>query len=261
MVYCFDLELDVYDGFSHELDWEINGVFACLRESGQILQEELQIVSDGKTIRIPVSCPEKESLNKENMTVWGRKIWEKIESLLMNPIRIVFKGTDPQYQDWIIPENVRSYMLKPLGVSPVICCDTFEPIPPYKLPFTDESGESYNKLNRWHRNYQRCYGLWLIGTVGEQFAQRQMQDFQSPLNQEGYKIARRIEELTGKTTDYFLFNYRGWSWKLDYARKCPSCDGNWIIEGRNEEDFPAFHCKKCRLVSELSKNVYPEKPD
>lgn len=94
------------------------------------------------------------------------------------------------------------------------------------------------------------------GVVGERWAQNQLQSHDSSLSIQGIKCCKRIEEVTGTPTYYFLFNYRAWGQKKDKLRKCPNCQEDWLIEGRTPKDTYAFKCDNCRLVSELSPNGY-----
>ena len=71
------------------------------------------------------------------------------------------------------------------------------------------------------------------------------------LSQTGVGIATRITELTGIPTYYYLYRYGGRSLKSERERKCPGCDGEWLLVEALHEQFD-FKCDHCRLVSHIS---------
>jgi predicted nucleic acid-binding Zn ribbon protein len=133
--------------------------------------------------------------------------------------------------------------------SPLCRADNGKPIPFYRLP-----GSTYqdrNDIYGWQCAYRHCDSIWIDSSALEIPAYKQLADPFSALSQEGIKICKKIEKITGVPTYYYLMRY--WGRRKDEAkRKCPICGHAWRT--KHHENNPifwqfAFKCKKCRLVS------------
>jgi predicted nucleic acid-binding Zn ribbon protein len=254
----FDIIIDISkSGYEDtELEHNLWDYLVFLNDTCQITNDDYIFTKSGDTIRVRVVCPEADTLFIENTTSYVKQARQKLEQLIGCPIRYEKVGTEPQVRNYRIPQNSSFYILYYGDFSPLICGDTLKPIPLYCIPPTHDDGLCYDNLHTWERSYKRLYGLWINGLVGERFALKQMQNADSILSQAGRELCQRIEDLTGKPTYYFLFNYRGWSKAQDLARKCPVTGQDWIIPGKtSSDDYIAFKCDESRLVSELSANV------
>jgi predicted nucleic acid-binding Zn ribbon protein len=122
-------------------------------------------------------------------------------------------------------------------------------VPLYKLEHFTQSEKC--DILRWEKNYKACDDLQLGCEVGERWATKQMSDHKSQLSKQGIAVCNKISELTGVPTYYYLFNYKQISAQKDKSRKCPSCNGKWLLK-EPLLNFYNFKCDKCRLVSTFS---------
>jgi predicted nucleic acid-binding Zn ribbon protein len=221
----------------------------------QIINEEwhYEILENG--ISLNLFCPENDSFDIKNTTPNGIKLKKSIEEEFDCQFKFIYQSIDPELQQTSICENPNFLILKTDSISPLLDGETFHPLPLYKIPYTSQSGESYDDINYWERNYERIEGLWHSGEVNERWFQNQLQNYNSDLNKQGIECCQKIEEVTKIPTYYFLFNYREWGRKKDQNRKCPNCGGSWLIKGKTFNDIYVFKCDKCRLISELSSAV------
>ncbi len=228
--------------------------FQSLYGSRQIINEEWQYepIDDGLSINL--FCPEEDSYMKKNTTVYGIQWKKRIEEELKCRFSFNCIGIDPEFGKTDIPKKRDFLILKTETCSPLLEGESLDQIPLYKLPYTYHDGECYNDINFWESNYKRIEGLWYNGAVGERWAQSQLQNYDSELSKQGIDCCKKIEEVTGVPTYYFLFNHRAWGQKKDKERKCPSCGNDWILTDSTFNDFYAFKCDDCRLISELSSN-------
>jgi predicted nucleic acid-binding Zn ribbon protein len=249
------LEIDVaqsgFDGTPVEdRFWCLLGM---LYDTRQIIADTHCIVRNSDRISVQVTVPEPDALTRET-TDYVRQAWRDLETLTGKPIALVLVGTVIA-DDAVAPHAASPFYILRYGWwSPLICGATHKPIPLYRIPPTNPDGLCYDNMRFWENTYKRLYGLWLGSGVGEQFALKQMQAHDSQLSAQGRALCRRIEDLTGIPTYYFLFNYRGWSTAHDHARLCPETGNEWRIEGATASDFIAFKSDTARLVSELSTN-------
>ncbi len=223
-----------------------------LERTGQVSQREHMIILRGDTIRIPVFCPELNSLSSKYCSPYNLKIMSNIEKNGCI-IEHVQTGVDADNTDKDIARNPSFYILRAGWSSPLLCGDSHTPIPLYKIPPTDHSGDDYDNIVFWHKDYERIYGLW-INSVYERFAEGELQNPYSKINTTGREICGLIEKLTGVPTYYFLLNYRDITVEEDAQRKCPITGNDWRIAGKTSDDIIAFKCEESRLVSELSAN-------
>lgn len=231
--------------------------FDSLFRSKQIVNEEYQYEKIYNGFSVNLYCPEKDSYIEKNSTVYTNKWRNKLEAELSCNFQFNYIGLDPNPESEIVkvPENLEFLILHRYSiVSPLIEGNTLEGLPLYKVPYTYHDKASYHEINSWEYNYKRVLGLWYGSSVGERWAQNQLQNHDSELSIQGIKCCKNIEEVLGVPTYYFLFNYRAWGSKKDLQRKCPNCKCEWYIEGKTDRDVFAFKCDKCRLVSELSSN-------
>ncbi|MCF6236025.1 MAG: Zn-ribbon-containing protein [Gammaproteobacteria bacterium] len=239
------------------IDWAYDYVFH-LDRTGQIIKKDHPIIVDDLTLRVPVICPEKDSLFLKYCSEYSLDLIEKIEKNTGSTIESIFTGRDAGNPNYTVPENSSYYILRNGWESPLLCGDTHRPIPLYRFPGTDHNGVDYDNIYFWNQDFERLSGLWLSSGAYEAFTQEQMQNPFSSINKSGRKLCALVEKLTAVPTYYFLFNYRDGSQKQDQQRKCPITGNDWLIADKTSSDFIAFKCDESRLVSELSTNVNSE---
>ncbi len=230
-----------------------NYYFQSLYGTKQIINEEWQYESIDNGLSVNLYCPEKDSYKDINSTIYAKRWKKRIEDELNCQFEFINLGLSPEFGVTTIPINKSFLILRTGFFSPLREGKSLTQIPLYKIPYTYSDGECYNDINFWENNYERILGLCFSG-LGERWAQNQLQNHDSELSKQGIASCKRIEELTELPTYYFLFNYRAWGQKKDRKRKCPKCGGEWLLKNHTFNDFYAFKCDDCRLISELSSN-------
>jgi predicted nucleic acid-binding Zn ribbon protein len=257
-MYTFDLIFKNKNPNYEDIVHDIYTLTYMLGSCGQILQREHILCINGDATKVQVVCPEMGALDDThaNQDVLNWK--NRIEKGLKNKIRYKYTGIEPDYPSprYDVPTEKSSFYILRYGwSSPLICGDTNTPIPLYKIPYTDVENTCYDNIWNWERHHKSLYHLWLGSQeVTEEFAANQMQDVYSEHNKKGRDLCRIIEEKTGVSTFYFLFNYRNWSKQEDLDRKCPITGNEWGISDKTNKPFVDFKCDESRLVSELSAN-------
>ncbi|WPP52416.1 DUF2310 family Zn-ribbon-containing protein [Catalinimonas niigatensis] len=234
------------DEFFDYADYYLQSLYG----SKQIINQEWQYESIHGGLSLNLFCPEEDAFEEKNATIYVKRARIRLEDELGCSLEFIYQEIDPELGESVIPQNSEFLILKTARVSPLIDGHSLGQIPLYKIPFTYK--ESYQNINSWEYAYEDVYGLWLIGSVGEKWAQQQMQNHDSGLSKHGIECCKQIEAVTDIPTYYFLFNYRAWGRNRDRERKCPSCSREWYMEGKTFNDFYAFKCDYCRLISELS---------
>ncbi len=249
----FRIEIDLSrSGYTDTIEHTLWSYLVCLHGTTQIANEDPIFILREKILAVHVTCPEPDALLKPCPVKYVEQMRQKLEEQTGAPLKIEAIGQDPQEEGYSLTKAPNSLILCYGQFSPLICGETYKPVPLYHLPLSDERRESYDDIRNWEYNFKRLYGLWISSTVGEKFALRQLQHAESTLSRLGRRICTRIEERTGTPTFYFLLNNREWSTKQDLARMCPGCGKGWFIAGSTIEDRIAFKCDNCRLVSERS---------
>ena len=229
-------------------------LYVCfLERPGLVLQRDHLLIQNKKGIKIPVACPEKDSLALKNHCQYALNIIHKIEIGSGCQVEFVLTGKESESPRYGVPTNSSYYILRYGWSSPLLCGDTHHEIPLYKIPCTDHHAEDYDNVFFWNNTYQKIYSLWFDGLY-EPFAEQELQDPRSKINAQGRALCQLIEALTDIPTYYFLFNNRDWTVEEDRLRKCPITGSDWLIKDSIYEDFISFKCDESRLVSELSAN-------
>lgn len=254
-MFTYEIEIDFSEqGYNEDIEQDTYGFLSSFYDSRQIISNSYQFIRSGNKLKIPVACPEVDSLDRKNCSEYAIRYIDRLKDRLKREIAFIRTGTEARYEEYAVPAKSSYYILYHGKFSPLLCGDTFQPIPLYKIPYTYHDHKCYNDIRTWDWNYESLYGLWISGTVGEKFALHQLQQVHSSLSIEGRTICERIEKLTGVPTYYFLFNYRAWGRRRDAERKCPVTGKSWLIAGTTFNHFIAFKSDEARLVSELSSN-------
>jgi len=227
---------------------------SLLYRSRQIINEEWQYESIPNGVSVNLYCMEKDAYDDKNATKYTINSKNRLSRELNCRLEFQYAGIAPEFGVTTIPTKPVFFILRPRVFSPLVDGLTLNQIPLYKIPYTNHDGISYDNINFWENNYTRIEGLWYNGSISERWMQRQLQHHKSTLNQQGIECCQKIEAVTGIPSYYFLFSYRAWGQKKERARTCPNCGGDWLIEGSTFNDFYAFKCDNCRLVSEISSN-------
>jgi predicted nucleic acid-binding Zn ribbon protein len=158
----------------------------------------------------------------------------------------------PSYKDICTCGNRDSYVLFTTYCnesSPIDCGNCGHPVPIYQL--TGLTDEDRVNIEAWKANYVACDNLNMGCKIGEKWAIKQMSDPKSQLSRSGRDLCDSITKGTATPTYYYLFNYRAISASKDKLRRCPSCNGEWLMD-KPWLDFYDFKCDACKLVSTLT---------
>jgi predicted nucleic acid-binding Zn ribbon protein len=254
-MFTFDLIVNLTKLSFDDIQYEVENLLIYLGCNSQIIKQNHQYILEDNQLRMPVICPEVNSLAIRYSHRFTLHCLEQLQIKTQTPLDIRPTGRAADRLAYQVPVDSSSYIIYGNGFSPVLCGDTYQPIPLYLFPPLNPETNSYQDLNRWHYAYQSLVDLWSVYDYGERFALRQLQQVGSPFVQQGRSLCQRIEQLTGKPTYYFLDNRRNRSETQDRAHKCPLTGKEWLIKGSTFNDFIGFKCEESRLVSELSSMV------
>lgn len=225
--------------------------------NNQILHANCPLVVEGDYLRIPVTCPEPDALDRRYCHRNAVHYLDQIQAWTGSGVEFKLLGQSAHHQGYIFPESSSFYILYGESFSPVLCGDTRHPIPLYRLPPLHAEINSYQDFNVWSEAYESLASLWSLTHWGERYALDKLQNVNSELSKAGRDLCRILEERTGIPTYYYLTNRRQWSEQQDRRLKCPLCGEDWLVEGATFQDFIGFKCEKSRLVSHLSSMFRP----
>ena len=239
---------------TNELIDEFGLLMSFYRGSGQTQGKiESQYFSDNVINALPYTL-EKDSLDTKNNNHYVNKQIDKIESLCNSKIKISTQGTCystpttvctcPKPDYYILTTNYLSID------SPITCGGCNKSVPLYQLPKYYDYG--YMPILSWESNYQSADTLQMNCEIGERWALNQMQEVDSALTKQGLNICKKIEELTGIPTYYFLHNYKKERGDVT-QKKCPKCKNQWHLK-EPLHDFYDYKCDNCKLLSLISPN-------
>jgi predicted nucleic acid-binding Zn ribbon protein len=232
----------------------IDLLLGALRMNGQILGREYPIVSVGEGYQTFLFVPEENSLNKYIANTYVLKWLNKMDEL---GIEYTWRMLGPEScSDHICKcEKPKSYILYTTYVSlesPIRCGECFGSIPLYRLPATRD--DEYVDIITWQSDYKACDTLQMNCSTGERFGLSQLSKHDSSLTKRGREICNRITIATGIPTYYYLLKSNGKGLKTEQARKCPSCNGEWLLQPPLHGLFN-FQCATCRLLSNIAWSV------
>lgn len=237
-----------------ELVEEFNLLVSYFHSNGQTQGKiESQFIDQNRIVCFPFSH-EKNSLSSEFHNFYVNRQIEKLENICGSKLQIRTVGkTFESYQGACKCEKPELYILITNYItiqSPITCGTCNQALPLYKLPKYSDHG--YRPILSWESNYQSCDTLQMNCEVGERWALNQMQEFNSQLSKQGLEICKKVEELTGVPTYYYLFNYR----KIkgdELTKPCPKCGKQWNLK-EPLHGFYDFKCDTCKLVSTITSN-------
>ena len=226
---------------------------AALLHNGQVCGEYFIVVKKGSlTALLSLSGMKAKSLRYH--CKYGKKRFKQIKE---------FFGKPPQWKllEDVGPKRDTTWMGAPFlylctdhltWESPLCRGDNGKPIPLYRLPGAHEDREA---IYFWQDAYHAYDAIWMKCSALEIPVYKQLADPSSELSQQGLKICKAIEKVTGVPTYYYLTRYWGRRDNED-KRKCPGCGSAWRMANPSHRSSGfwhfAFQCKRCRLVSHLA---------
>lgn len=240
-----------------KLHKEFYSLLISLRDNGQVQGDTDNLHFDNDKICCFPLTLAKDALHKKHNTPLIDKRIKSIEALANAKLQIKLLGKSHIHESEVCKcERSEYYILFTTFLdlsSPVRCGTCNHDVPLYKLPLFDEYG--YSDILSWESNYKACDTLQINCTVGEMWAMKQMWDVNSQLSKQGTEVCKKITELSQIPTYYYLFNYRRIRHSQDSKRKCPCCNGDWLVQEKNYHLYD-FKCDTCKLISSLSSNSF-----
>jgi len=232
----------------------VNSLLGALHKNGQIYNREYRITLSGNTAQTTVLIPEPASLEKKLSNLYVERAMAELSRKGLVEFDVQIRGKDIDSIEICSCSKTKSFILFSNYISPespLRCGDCFHPVPLYKIPHTD--GEEFYNLICWQSDYNSCDALQMHCGTLELAATREMSRHDSSLTKQGINICYIITSATNIPTYYYLYRTGGRSKKQEKMRKCPSCNGDWLLDERLH--LFDFKCDKCRLLSNVSWDV------
>jgi len=229
-------------------------LLSALRMNGQILGSEYTLHGEADALVATVRTPEADSLGGR---FHGRYVREALERARGQRIEV----TVGDVSDWTEAVSncqcaSRSGFVLHAACdevkSPLRCLDCFAPVSLYHLPAM--GGGDFGELVCWQADYECCDRLQMNCKTLERAATREISDLRSALSVAGRKHADEVAQSTGLPVYYALYRAHGRTLRTERSRRCPGCDGDWLLPALLHERFD-FRCDACRLLSSIAVNV------
>lgn len=220
------------------------------RYNGQIIGREFPIIFNGEFFEVIFVCPEQNSLAPEFNNDKVNTAFENLSNQGLSLPEFEVKGLESQ-SDFVdlceAPSALVIYSTFVQSCSPVRCLEHFSPVPLYKLP------ESSRKpFVKWQESYGACDQLQMnaAGEI-EPAAVKQISDNNSDLMKHAQQLSKVVGDGLKIPVYQYLYRVGGESLQAEQARKCPNCNGEWILEQPLHNLFD-FKCDDCLLLSNIS---------
>lgn len=242
----------LYDQFEERLSHSIYGLFGAWRQNGQILISPTVLAIKKTGISGFVNLPDKDALTRNYDNVYVQNAYKELTKAgLRKPVVNLLSDISTEGENCRCI-NRKGFILMTTFLwenSPLHCSQCFGAIPLYQIPHTNQ--DDYYDLLQWQNDYQACDTLQMGSETGQRFAIREMGNLISSLSKRGLRICEQINALTGKPVYYYLYRYHGKNYEMELKRKCPSCNGEWLLKKPWHGKFN-FRCKRCRLLSNVA---------
>jgi predicted nucleic acid-binding Zn ribbon protein len=243
----------VIDKCDDDLIWTL---LVAWQRNGQVLGREFPITLTDQTYRMFLMLPQADALDARHNNGYVNAAIEKLTAAGWQTPVIKLQGDDPFSAQPCTCSPHRSLILYADALSLESCLrcgDCFRPVPLYRIPgqaARPDQGELHDRIIFWQAYYQSCDRLQLGCRVGERFGLREMSRPDSALSQMGLEVCQDIAVVLGIPVYYYLHRYRGRSKVKERQRRCPSCQGAWLLA--EPLHYFDFKCDRCRLLSNIA---------
>lgn len=252
-MFVAQITFEPLDGETTEAQYnEINKFLGALRMDGRVLGKELLLIKNDNNYNSIVPIPAQDAFKQLTENKFLEKDLNKFAELGLKEPSFQVLGEDNSENLACECKNSAAFILFTnyiLIQSPLRCADCFMPVPLYRIP-RFKSNEYYEIIS-WQSDYKSCDSLQMNCKTGEKFALREMLQLDSSLTKQGLEICAEIKKLTGKDCYYYLYKYYGKSDKKERERKCPVCNGEWLLK-ESWHDLFDFKCDKDYLLSNIA---------
>lgn len=243
-------ERDIYDSVTDLLIY----FAASLKNNGQILPG-YTIAEKSGDYYIYATAPKRDSLNRKHDGIYVRRDRKFIDERFTVSVRTLGKNTDSQeYCECKRRTAIEMQTFSCHDIDSVFtCCDCGKPIALYELPLISNQNDYYPVVS-WQGSFRAVDYLW-FECLSDRFTGNQLVNLNSTLNKCGLSIAREMEQKTGCTVYYNV--YDDLTSKVKFVkcgdkelRICPSC-GKPMQYVKFSDDYKRYVCKECKLTSNL----------
>lgn len=255
-----NLPKDTDDEFWYGDADDLIGLIGVLKKNGQVMGGNNPMIEKDGVISAFVNIADADALEEKYHNSYTKK---EITTLGKDRVTFEILGEDPASSDTCqcCNNQERGYLILHTNYlsqeSPIDCGNCELPVPLYKLPKT--RGDEYFDILMWQKDFQSYDSLQMHG-VGEKFALSQLSQVDSEFSQYGLEICAGITKVCGIPCYYYLYTHYGKSLAEEKQRKCPSCQGEWLLETPIRSLFN-FKCDSCHLLSNIAYDTDGELED
>lgn len=236
----------------HEAAYRLYSLVALLRDFGHVCQHEWMVVRDEQNYRVDVNLPARDALHLANWEPQALAELHRLQGAGMGDLEVVILGIEVDSRDACSCVLASSYILDANTLSnesPLRCGTCFGYVPLYRL----ERAGDFRDILSWQHLYRMFDTLYTVG-VQERTAIQQLERLDSPLSQDGLKICRSLSTASGRPFYYNLLRLRPRQQTRERKRRCPRCQGPWLLDSSWHGRFD-FRCDECCLLSNLPQDV------
>lgn len=256
-MYTITVEFKILDEKDSQAQQDaITNLFDTWKMNGQVLGDEHIYAQTVDAYKMFLLTAEKDSLHSKYNNKYTKLTIKQLKTIGLATPTFTILDKNPQEDDLCKCNVVTEYILYTTYIClspPLHCKKCFGTIPLYKIPKLYDDSDYY-PLITWKSDYQSCDALQMNCGVGERFALRQLSFIDSQLTKDGLDICKKIQEVTGKKTYYYLYKQKAKSKKHELLRKCPQCHADWLRSKPLHDKFD-FECQKCGLLSNIAWDV------
>jgi predicted nucleic acid-binding Zn ribbon protein len=242
---------------SEFLDMHCESFVSELAMGGQFLAGGY-FSSRGSEIAYYGACAEKTSLSPKHHFAWARRSYKRVLRYSKRRPKFELVGRLPDEKPCCTCSGKADLILTTnfLSIESVLkCTKCTRYVPLYRFRSLRYDRDLLG-IDQWQLAYDRCDGLFIGSGVGERFGHFQTSSFRSPLARDGVELCRSLEKKLKVRVYYNLNTYYGRSSILERKRRCPGCNGTWLLKQPWLESYD-FRCNKCRLVSNIAWDTEP----
>lgn len=233
----------------------LDSLLGAYRLDGHILGREFRTVALEGRLEAYVVLPARDAFETHHRNEYIEKQILKLPNLGLGDPELTLLSEDrAESNECECPDSAAFILFTTYLTiqSPVRCSDCFGQVPLYRLP-RFESGEFLEVIS-WASDYAACDTLYMNSATGVRFGYSEISQFASSLSVRGRTICEKITQTTSKPVYYYLLRHQGRSRNAEITRKCPNCNGGWLLPEKWHNIFD-FRCDRCRLVSNISFSV------
>ncbi len=227
------------------LDWIQYLLFSLHHQGRSIFLRNRQYQLD-QIIFIQINTPELNSLSEISNLRWFKKLKENDVN-----IEIEYLGKEVDIEGHCSCKQPGYFIFSGTPYIPLWCGTCDSSVPLYRIPPTHEFEKNYRDINSWNKE-NLAWSEIEFYSGEELFAHQQLGDLTSTHNIEAMELRSKIQHVSNTKCYYYLEELRYVkSTSEAKSRKCPSCNGNWLLKKQLHNKYD-FKCDKCQILSSLA---------